>query len=141
MAIRRYASKLSGPLRDRIDIDLHVARVAAARATSGERSRVDSAGARERVVDARDAAAQRLRGTPWQVNGEVPGERLRLGSLRLPAAVRAPLDRALERGTVTLRAYDRVLRLAWTLSDLAGRTSPGIDELGRALFLKKGLLS
>ncbi|WP_417553970.1 YifB family Mg chelatase-like AAA ATPase [Microbacterium sp.] len=141
MSIRRYASKLSGPLRDRIDIDLQVARVAAARATSGERSRVTSASARERVVAARGAASDRLRGTPWRVNGEVPGERLRLGALRLPATVRAPLDRALERGTVTLRAYDRVLRLAWTIADLAGANSPGIDELGRALFLKKGLLA
>jgi magnesium chelatase family protein len=141
MSIRRYASKLSGPLRDRIDIDLQVARVAAARATSGERSRVTSASARERVVAARGAASDRLRGTPWRVNGEVPGERLRLGVLRLPATVRAPLDRALERGTVTLRAYDRVLRLAWTIADLAGANSPGIDELGRALFLKKGLLA
>jgi len=59
----------------------------------------------------------------------------------LPAAARGPLDRALERGTVTLRAYDRVLRIAWTVADLAGLTSPGVEELGRALFLKKGLLA
>lgn len=140
MAIRRYAGRLSGPLRDRIDIDLQVARVAAPRATSGERSALTSQEARARVLAARKAAAERWRGTPWRVNGEVPGDRLRQGGLRLPAAVRAPLDRALERGTVTLRAYDRVLRLAWTLSDLDGRSSPGAEQLGRALFLKKGLL-
>src|SRR5690606_35989303 len=79
MAIRRYASRLSGPLRDRIDIDLRVARVAASRATSGERSTVTSALARDRVVAARDAAAERWRGTPWRVNADVPGERLRTG--------------------------------------------------------------
>ncbi len=141
MAIRRYASRLSGPLRDRIDIDLQVARVAASRATSGERSTTTSAVARSAVLAAREAAAVRWRGTPWRVNGEVPGERLRHGVLRLPAAARAPLDRALERGTVTLRAYDRVLRIAWTVADLAGAVSPGIEELGRALFLKKGLLA
>ncbi|HTN55499.1 MAG TPA: YifB family Mg chelatase-like AAA ATPase [Microbacterium sp.] len=141
MAIRRYASRLSGPLRDRIDIDLQVARVAASRATSGERSTTTSAAARAAVLAARGAAAERWRLSPWRVNGEVPGERLRHGGLRLPAAARAPLDRALERGTVTLRAYDRVLRIAWTVADLAGRSSPGIEELGRALFLKKGLLA
>jgi magnesium chelatase family protein len=141
MAIRRYASRLSGPLRDRIDIDLQVARVAASRATSGERSTSTSAVARESVLAARGAAAERWAGAPWRVNGEVPGERLRHGALRLPAAARGPLDRALERGTVTLRAYDRVLRLAWTVADLAGLASPGIEELGRALFLKKGLLA
>lgn len=141
MAIRRYASRLSGPLRDRIDIDLQVARVAASRATSGERSATTSEVARASVLAARGAAAERWEGSPWRVNGEVPGERLRHGRLRLPAAARGPLDRALERGTVTLRAYDRVLRLAWTVSDLAGTGSPGIEELGRALFLKKGLLA
>ena len=141
VAIRRYAGRLSGPLRDRIDIDLQVARVAASRATSGERSSVTSDRARRLVLSARDAARERWRGTPWRVNGEVPGEQLRQGRLRLPAQVRAPLDRALERGTVTLRAYDRVLRIAWTLSDIAGLGMPGVDELGRALFLKKGLLA
>ena len=141
IAIRRYAGKLSGPLRDRIDIDLQVARVAASRATSGERSSVTSETARTLVQTARVAAAERWRGSPWRVNGDVPGELLRQGRLRLPAQVRAPLDRALERGTVTLRAYDRVLRIAWTLADLAGRGSPGTDELGQALFLKKGLLA
>lgn len=140
-AIRRYAAKLSGPLRDRIDIDLQVARVAASRATSGERSTTTTEQARARVLAARAAAGERWRGSPWRMNGEVPGERLRQGRLRLPPAVRVPLDRALERGTVTLRAYDRVLRIAWTLSDLAGLESPGIEELGQALFLKKGLLA
>lgn len=139
MAIRRYASRLSGPLRDRIDIELHVARVAASRATSGERSEVSSADARARVLAARAAAAERWRGSPWRINAEVPGTWLRQGTLRLPAAVRAPLDRALERGSLTLRAYDRALRLAWTMSDLGGSTSPGVDEIGRALFLKKGM--
>lgn len=141
MMIRRYAGRLSGPLRDRIDIDLRVARVAASRATSGERSTLTSDAARARVLAARSTAQERWRGSPWRVNGDVPGERLRQGTMRLPAAVRAPLDRALERGTVTLRAYDRVLRIAWTLADLAGIGMPGVDELGRALFLKKGLLA
>lgn len=141
MAIRRYAGRLSGPLRDRVDIDLRVSRVAASLATSGERSTTSTDEARERVARARAAAAERWRSSPWRINGAVPGERLRQGALRLPPAVRAPLDRALERGAVTLRAYDRVLRIAWTLSDLAGLTSPGADQLGHALFLKKGLLA
>ncbi|WCM56655.1 YifB family Mg chelatase-like AAA ATPase [Microbacterium sp. EF45047] len=141
IAIRRYASKLSGPLRDRLDIELHVARVAAARATSGERSAVTSAAARARVLAAREAAAERWQGTPWRRNGDVPGSRLRQGPLRLPPEVRAPLDRALERGGLTLRAYDRTLRLAWTMADLGGLDRPGADEIGRALFLKRGLLA
>ncbi|WP_353111348.1 YifB family Mg chelatase-like AAA ATPase [Microbacterium sp.] len=139
IAIRRYASKLSGPLRDRIDIELQVSRVAASAATAGERSPVTTASARRLVREARAAAAARWARTPWRRNADVPGERLRSGDLRLSREVRAPLDRALERGGLTLRGYDRTLRLSWTLADLAGAMSPGADEIGRALYLKRGL--
>lgn len=140
IAIRRYAARLSGPLRDRIDIDLQVARVAASRATSAERSGVTTAEARARVLEARQRATVRWADTPWNINSEVAGSWLRQGDVRLPADVRSALDRALERGQITLRGYDRVLRLAWTMADLAGVDRPGRDELGRALFLKRGLI-
>jgi magnesium chelatase family protein len=141
IAIRRYSARLSGPLRDRIDIDLQVARVAASRATSSERTGVTSADAAARVVLARSRAAARWADTPWKLNAEVAGAWLRQGERRLPPDLRAPLDRALERGQLTLRGYDRVLRLAWTMADLAGVETPGVDELGRALFLKRGLIA
>ncbi|WP_300267083.1 YifB family Mg chelatase-like AAA ATPase [Microbacterium sp.] len=139
IAIRRYASRLSGPLRDRIDIDIQITRVAASLATSTERSGVTTAQARARVEAARERAAARWAETPWRINADVAGSWLRQGDTRLPADVRTGLDRALERGQLTLRGYDRVLRLAWTMADLAGIDRPGRDELGRALFLKKGL--
>jgi len=141
IAIRRYSSRLSGPLRDRIDIDLHVARVAASRATSSERAAMTSTEAAALVAEARMRAAERWMGTPWTLNAQVAGAWLRQGERRLPPDVRAPLDRALERGQITLRGYDRVLRLAWTMSDLAGVAMPGREELGRALFLKRGLIA
>ena len=139
IAIRRYSARLSGPLRDRIDIDLQVARVTASRATSAQRSGVTTAEARAKVLAARDRAARRWADTPWRINAEVAGSWLRRGEMRLPTEVRSSLDRALERGQITLRGYDRVLRLAWTMADLAGVDRPGRDELGRALFLKRGL--
>ena len=141
IAIRRYSARLSGPLRDRVDIDLQVARVAASRATSTERSGRTSAQAAAQVTSARERARQRWAGTPWTLNAEVAGSWLRQGELRLPHQVRAPLDRALARGQLTLRGYDRVLRLAWTMADLSGAPAPGRDELGRALFLKRGLIA
>jgi len=138
MAIRRYATRLSGPLRDRVDIDLQVARVAARAATAGGAARTSTADAATRVLAARGRAAERWRGTPWRRNAEIPGTWMRQGALRLSAADRAPLDRALERGLLTLRGYDRVLRLAWTMADLAERERPGLDEVGRALHLRRG---
>ena len=46
------------------------------------------------------------------------------------------LDRALDRGTLSLRGVDRVLRVAWTLADLAGRAAPGRADVGQALLLR-----
>lgn len=115
--------------------------MAVSRATAGERAELTSAQAREQVVRARARAAERWRGTPWLRNGDVPGTRLRQPDVRIAASARAPLDRALERGALTLRGYDRVLRLSWTMADLAGIDRPGADEVGRALFLKRGFAS
>ena len=46
------------------------------------------------------------------------------------------LDRSLDHGLLTLRGYDRVLRVGWTVADLAGRTCPTKDDLGTALSLR-----
>lgn len=140
-AVRRYATRLSGPLRDRIDIELSVMRVTAARATEGEPASCASVDARRRVLAARARAAARWQGSPWRRNAEVSGTWLRQGAFRLAPATRAPLDRALERGALTLRGYDRVLRVAWTMAGLAGVERPGPDEVGGALYLKRGVAS
>ncbi len=137
-AIRRYARRLSGPLRDRIDIDLHVSRVSAGAIDEGG-GEITSLAARATVLAARERAAERWAGTPWRTNVEVPGTWLRQGEHRLPPAVRAPLDRALQLGALTLRGYDRVLRLAWTVADVGAAPAPTLDHLGRALFLRQGV--
>lgn len=134
-AVRRYLTRLSGPLLDRIDIELPVTRVTVA--SGGER--VTTAEARERVLGARERARRRLADTPWQINAEVAGPWLRTGPRRLGPAVSSPLDQALRRGALTLRGYDRVLRLAWTLADLRGTEEPELEDVGRALALKRGV--
>ena len=60
------------------------------------------------------------------------------GPLAPEPVIRRPLDAALERGALTLRGYDRVLRVAWTNADLAGRERLAVVDIGRALYLKKG---
>lgn len=137
LAIRRYLSRLSGPLVDRIDIELSLQRVSLARLRSGEGT-VSSASARERVAEARARAEHRLQGLPWKTNARASGTWLRGGPQAPSADVRAPLDAALQRGVLTLRGYDRVLRVAWTLADLDGRDRLVVGDVGRALFLKKG---
>jgi magnesium chelatase family protein len=137
---RRYIARLSGPLLDRIDIQFRVQRITAAQLRmSGESARMTSADARARVAAARSLAAQRLAGTPWTLNSQVPGAWLRGPAARLRTSVTASLDRALERGGITMRGYDRVLRLAWTIADLAGVPRPGVDHINQALYLRKAI--
>jgi magnesium chelatase family protein len=139
-ARRRYLARLSGPLLDRIDIQLTVNRVSIAELRlAAVGGRLSSAVARERVLTARAAAAERLAGTPWALNSEVPGPWLRGMENRLAGQVTASLDRALERGGITMRGYDRILRVAWSIADLAGVARPGADEVGQALYLRKGM--
>lgn len=139
-AIRRYAARLSGPLRDRLDIEVHVTRVTSAHASPDGEGSLSTAQAKERVGEARARARERWRATPWRVNAEIPGSWLRQGEHRLDRGTRTPLDLALQRGSLTLRGYDRVLRLAWTLADLEAAPAPTLEHVGRALFLKKGLV-
>lgn len=138
LAVRRYLGRLSGPLLDRVDIWMDVHRITAAQLrASAELPRVDTAAARQRILAARAAAAERLRSTPWRLNAQVAGAWLR-SPVGAPAkGATAGLDRALERGGITMRGYDRVLRLAWTLSDLDGAARPDADHVGRALYLRK----
>lgn len=138
-AIRRYFGRLSGPLLDRVDIQLSIPRVSTPQLrAAADSERPTSARLRERVVEARERARHRLRETPWRRNAEVPGSWLRASGAPLPGAT-ASIDRALERGGLTMRGYDRVLRVAWTISDLEGGGRPNSDHIGRALFLRKGM--
>lgn len=135
---RRYLGRMSGPLLDRIDIQLRVPRVTTAQLRmAGEGPAVTTASARARVSAARARAAERLAATPWRLNGHVPGVYLRSPAGVPVRGATAVLDRALERGGITMRGYDRVLRLAWTLADLDAAPRPDAEHVGRALYLRK----
>jgi magnesium chelatase family protein len=130
---RRYRSRISGPVLDRIDIHLPVRRVPRAALLEGSTSGITTARARESVVRARAAAVER-----WP-DGRPAATELRTGRFRLPPTVTAPIDLALDRGALSMRGYDRALRIAWTLADVAGTTTPARDQVDRALALRKGL--
>lgn len=132
-AVRRYASRLSGPLLDRIDIRLALERPAQAE-LEGSSEPEPSAAVQERVLIARERMRARLEGTPWQCNAEVPTGVLRRSWA--PAAGGAELLREVERQSANLRGVDRLLRMAWTLADLGGVDRPGRDEMARALMLR-----
>lgn len=134
----KYLQRISGPLSDRIDLRLTVRRVSSVLQHESGAPAPASLELRRRVAEARTRSAERLRNTPWRVNSEVPGTWLRGRDTRLPRADTSVLDRALARGSLTLRGYDRVLRVAWTIADLSGSERPGRAEIARALLLRGG---
>jgi magnesium chelatase family protein len=141
MVRRRYLARLSGPLLDRIDIQLQVRRITAAQVRLARTSpNPTTAAARARIEAARERTAARLHDTPWHLNAHVAGSWLRTPAGQPRRGATTALDRALERGGITMRGYDRVLKIAWTLADLDGIDRPGEDQVGRALLLRKAAL-
>ena len=90
-----------------------------------------------RVAAARDRARRRFRGTPWQVNADTSGAELHR-YYAPPAEAAAPLRRAVDLGEISARAAHQVIRVAWTLADLAGNTRPGPQECAQALAFHLG---
>jgi magnesium chelatase family protein len=90
------------------------------------------------VAAARAVAAERWAELGARCNGEVPGTVLRQRRWRLPDDVTTGLRRRLDTGELSARGHDRVLRVAWTLGDLAGLARPGKAEINTALTLRNG---
>ncbi|KUF18539.1 YifB family Mg chelatase-like AAA ATPase [Streptomyces silvensis] len=137
-SIRRYQSRLSGPLLDRVDLRVEVEPVTRSELTAdgarGESTQVVA----DRVRAARERAATRLTDTPWRTNSEVPGHELRSRWQAVPGAM-AEAEHSLERGVLTARGLDRVLRVAWTVADLTGHDRPDAGDVALALQLRTGV--
>lgn len=129
---RRYAERLSGPLLDRVDLQVSVAPVTGADLGStgaGE----DSATVAARVREAVGAQRERWAGA----NARVPGALLRQGRFAVPPAARATADAAVDAGWLSARGHARVLRLAWTVADLRGAGVPTAEDVDVALHLRR----
>jgi magnesium chelatase family protein len=137
-AIRRYQARLSGPLLDRVDLRVEVDRITRAQLTERGARGESTAVVADRVRAARERAAARLVGTPWRTNSEVPGRELRSRWHAVSGAM-DEAERNLERGVLTARGLDRVLRVAWTVADLLGHDRPGATDVALALQLRTGV--
>lgn len=136
MAVRRYADRLSGPVLDRIDVQQTLVPVRKAYLRSADARGETTAVIAERVAEARERQARRLKGTPWRTNGEVPGAWLR--THLAPRHGLDLVDRALVSGQLSARGADKVVRVAWTLADLEGHDAVGTDDIAVALALRGG---
>ncbi|MGW2486565.1 YifB family Mg chelatase-like AAA ATPase [Streptomyces sp. NPDC001606] len=137
-AIRRYQARLSGPLLDRVDLRVEVDPVSRAQLTAPGARGETTATVADRVRQARERTAARLAGTPWRSNSEVPGRELR-SRYHAVAGAMDEAERNLERGVLTARGIDRVLRVAWTVADLVGHDRPDAADVALALQLRTGV--
>ncbi len=133
--VRRYQSRISGPVLDRIDLHHHV-RPLTRSILSAQGPGESSATVAARVAEARDRQTRRLEATRWRTNGEVSGAWLRK-QLPLPDGL-TPVDDAVKQGRLSSRGVDKVLRLSWTLADLAGTDKPTASHVRTALAMRRG---
>ncbi|GLU46589.1 YifB family Mg chelatase-like AAA ATPase [Nocardiopsis ansamitocini] len=134
---RRYLARLSGPLLDRVDLTVELPPVTRAELLADRVRAESSEVVAARVLHARQRAAARLSGTPWSCNAGIPGAELRRRFPLRPEALRV-LGRAMDRGEVSARGADRIIRLAWTIADLGDRPAPNAEDTGYAFTLWSG---
>jgi magnesium chelatase family protein len=137
--VRRYLGKLSGPLMDRIDMRITVEPVGRADISSltlGE----SSAAIAERVLAARVIARKRFAGRGFELNSEIPARALRTDFKPDRLAMNFLHDE-LDHERLTARGLHKVIRLGWTLADLAGRNQPTLTDVTNAYELREGGIS
>ena len=131
----KYFSRLSGPILDRIDIQIEVPpveRINPGTVPSGESSHA----IRLRVMVARQTAQERFREFGWVCNAQATGTWLRANTSTKAIEL---VNHALASERLSLRGADRAMRLAWTLSDLSGKTSPGPEEMMQGISMRTRL--
>jgi magnesium chelatase family protein len=130
----RHSRRLSGPLLDRVDLLLAVGR------PSADEFRVPavttSEQARARVVRARERQVRRLDGTGATCNAHMDAALVRR-LVRLEPEAERLLHATYERGALSARGRERVLRVAMTIADLDGRDTVGKEQLMRAVGLRQ----
>ena len=129
--VDRYAGRLSGPLRDRIDLTVEVASVPVLTLTDAPPGEA-SASVRTRVVAARERQHERYAGINVRTNAALQGDAIR--QFCTPDAEgRQLLRRAAEQLGLSARGHDRVLKVARTVADLGGSDQIGADHVAEAL--------
>jgi magnesium chelatase family protein len=129
--IKRYHGRISGPLLDRIDLNVEVPAVPV-RDISGGPDGEPSAAVAARVVAARRIQAGRLKGSRAFTNAQMGPRQVRRACV-LDGPAGELLASAMEQFGLSARAYDRVLKVSRTIADLAGGVPIGPEHVGEAL--------
>ncbi len=131
--VQRYLRRISGPMLDRIDIQVSVQPVKyEALASRGACSGESSATIRARIATARELQATRFTGTNIHCNADIPPAKLATWCA-LDEQAQEMLSAAFARLGLTARAHDRILRVSRTIADLDGQQTIGATHLAEAL--------
>ena len=136
LQVRRYLGKLSGPLLDRIDIKVEVEPVGRVDLDSSLKSE-SSKSIRQRVAASRAKAAKRFAGLGYSLNSDIPAKSLRT-EFRPERAGMNFLHDQLDKEFITARGLHKVIRLSWTLADLADHPIPTLNDVQGAYQLRNG---
>jgi len=129
----RYFARLSGPLLDRIDIQIGVGNIKID--LESQAKGLDSASMKAKVIHGQERSKERLKKTPWNKNFQVPGSYYRK-LLGIQHPIITKLNQLIDKSMISLRGADRVIRLSWTLADLYDLDEPNLDLLDFALQLR-----
>ena len=134
--VKRYVSKISGPLLDRIDLHVEVTPVSYDELTGLDRPKLTSAETRQRVLRAREVQAERFKELrDVYCNAQMPSRMVR-EVCALDNAGTTLLKTSMERLQLSARAYDRILKVARTAADLAGSADIRIEDLAEAIHFR-----
>lgn len=130
--VKKYLNKISGPLMDRIDLHVEVTPVSYSELTSDKDTSEKSIDVMERVVSARKIQEERFSDTSFHSNAQMPSRLVReycaidqTGSMLLKTAMK--------KLQLSARAYDRILKVARTVADLAASENIKIEHLAEAI--------
>ncbi|MDX2001450.1 MAG: YifB family Mg chelatase-like AAA ATPase [Chitinophagales bacterium] len=130
--VQKYLNKISGPLLDRIDLHVEVTPLPISD-LAGESNAENSTAIRERVVAARAIQEQRFNGENGvYCNAQIGPQGLK-DYCQITEAGRTLLNKAMERLGLSARAYDRILKVARTIADLANSPDIKIEHLAEAI--------
>jgi magnesium chelatase family protein len=134
--VKRYVSKISGPLLDRIDLHVEVTPVSYGELSSNERPKISSTDIRERVLRAREIQAERFKNLKdVYSNAQMPSRMVR-EVCQLTDEGTTLLKTAMERLQLSARAYDRILKVARTAADLGDSPDIRIEDLAEAIHYR-----
>jgi magnesium chelatase family protein len=134
-AVQKYMSKISGPLLDRIDLHVEVTPVNF-NELSSERLAEKSELIRERVIAARDLQIKRFGDRPELHNNAQMSPQMVRDICKIDAAGQTLLKKAMEKLGLSARAYDRILKVARTIADLAASEEIKLEHLAEAIHFR-----